>query len=253
MTLLGMNVNSYGADLVVGEGNIQVMRDLPGKNYFSHKTYKTNETHKTYTLPEGKNVEPIYAKHLGRLRIPTLFPYLLEAITAIPGLKNVDFMTSNPWDFSDELIEVIARNTNVSRYIHLPVQAGSNEVLRRMNRWYTKEQYLELLQKIRAKVPGVQFGTDIIVGFCGETKEEFEDTIDLARKANFGKAYIAMYSDRPMTAAHKVYHNEVPHAEKKRRWELLDTIINKANLEKGTYPIDQYAQTSHHLRANSNG
>ncbi len=240
VTLLGMNVNSYGADLVVGEDNIQVMRDLPGKTYFENKTHTSHKTNKTYTLPDGKKVEPIYAKHLGRLRIPTLFPYLLQTIAHIDGLRSIDFMTSNPWDFSDELIDVIAKNKNISRYIHLPVQAGSNEVLRRMNRWYTKEQYLDLLKKIRAKVSGVQFGTDIIVGFCGETDEEFNETIDLAKKAQFGKAYIAMYSDRPLTSAHKVYHDEVPHAQKKKRWEILDEIINKTNLKKGTYPMDQY-------------
>jgi tRNA-2-methylthio-N6-dimethylallyladenosine synthase len=173
------------------------------------------------------NLKPIYVKHLGRYRIPTLFPYLLEDICKIEGIERVDFMSSNPWDFSDELIEVIASNKKITRQIHLPVQSGSNTVLKRMNRWYTREDYIGLIRQIRGKVPKVEFSTDIIVGFCGETEEEFLETVDLAEKAGFYKAYIAMYSDRPMTAAHKAFADDVPHKEKKRRWFILENLINK--------------------------
>ena len=199
VTLIGQNVNSYGADI-------------------------KNSTKK-----------PVYVKHLGRLRIPTLFPALLEEISKIKGLKNIDFISSNPWDFSDELINVIVRNKNISRHIHLPLQSGDNTVLKRMNRWYTREEYLALVKKMREKIPGVTISTDIIVGFCGETKTQFNNTVDLAKKVGFSKAYVAMYSDRPMTAAHKTYKDDVLHAEKKRRWKILEEMINKTNLRNGTY------------------
>lgn len=200
ITLVGQNVNSYGAD-------------LKGK--------------------KGRKVT--YVKHLGRLRIPTLFPYLLEEICKIDGIKLVDFISSNPWDFSDDLIEVIAHNKKISRRIHLPVQSGDNDILRRMNRWYTREQYLHLIDKFKLKIENLTVSTDIIVGFPGETKEQFQNTVLLAKEVGFSKAYVAMYSDRPMTAAHKVYNDDVSHAEKKRRWKILEELINKTNLKAGTY------------------
>jgi len=199
VTLIGQNVNSYGSDL-------------------KHDTRK-----------------PVYVKHLGRLRIPTLFPVLLEEVSKIPGLKVIDFISSNPWDFSEELIDVIAQNGNISRHIHLPIQSGDNVMLKRMNRWYTREEYLALIGKLRKNIPGVTISTDIIVGFCGETKTQFNNTVSLAKKVGFSKAYVAMYSDRPMTAAHKAYKDDVPYAEKKRRWKILEEMINKTNLKNGTY------------------
>lgn len=232
ITLLGMNVNSYGADLVVGAENIQVLRDID-KTYFHKRGVKrVNNTVKGYQLPDGRMIQPVLVKHLNRLRIPTLFPYLLEDVCRIDGIESVNFMSSNPWDFSDELIDVIARNPKISRSLHFAVQSGSNSLLQRMNRWYTKEEYLHLLEKIREKIPSAEFSTDIIVGFCGETEEEFLDTVDLSKKARFTKAYIAMYSDRPMTAAHKAFQDTVPHVEKKRRWQILEDLINKPNLHK---------------------
>src|SRR3989337_854524 len=160
VTLLGQNVNSYGADLV--------------------KNAKAG-----YKLPSGRIVKPVMVKHLGRYRIPTLFPYLLEEVCKIKGIKIVKFISSNPWDFSDELIEVISKNPKIDRNIHLPVQAGDDDVLKRMNRWYTKDQYTILTEKIRKKVKGAQISTDIIVGFPGETKKQFENTVDLVKKVNF--------------------------------------------------------------------
>ena len=199
VTLIGQNVNSYGSDL------------------------------------KNNTIKPTYVKHLGRLRIPTLFPALLEEVCKIKGLRNIDFISSNPWDFSDELIDVIARNKNISRHIHLPVQSGDNTVLKRMNRWYTREGYIALVGKLRKEISGVTISTDIIVGFCGETKKQFENTVRLAKEVGFTKAYISIYSDRPMTAAHKVYKDDVPHEVKKKRWQILEELINKTNLRAGTY------------------
>jgi len=200
ITLVGQNVNSYGSD-----------------------------------LKKEKKRKITYVKHLGRLRISTLFPDLLNEICKIDGLKLIDFISSNPWDFSDELIEVIAKNPKMSRHIHLPVQSGDNEVLHRMNRWYTREEYLLLVRKIRDRIPAATISTDIIVGFCGETVEQFANTVDLASRVGFTKAYVAMYSDRPGTSAHKVYKDDVPYKEKKRRWKILEELINKTNLARGTY------------------
>ncbi len=198
VTLIGQNVNSYGSDL------------------------KTN-------------LKPTYVKHLGRLRIPTLFPQLLEEICKIEGIKTIDFISSNPWDFSDDLIRVIAKNEKISRRIHLPVQSGDTEMLKKMNRWYTRDEYIHLVKKLRENIPNVTVSTDIIVGFCGETEEQFQNTVDLCKQVRFTKAYVAMYSDRPGTSAHNVYKDDVPHEEKKRRWQILEELINLTNLRAGTY------------------
>ncbi|MEK9151168.1 MAG: MiaB/RimO family radical SAM methylthiotransferase [Patescibacteria group bacterium] len=203
--LLGQNVNSYGADFLVDK----------------------IKTHERYVLPDGTAVEPVMVKHLNRHRIPTLFPHLLERVARIPGLQKISFMSSNPWDFSDELIDVIARNGNIDRTLHLPVQAGSDEVLKRMNRWYTRDEYLALIDKIRSKIPNVQFTTDIIVGFPGETLEQFGETLDLAKRVDFAKAFIAWYSPRPGTAATKGMEDDVPIEEKQRRFHALDAVTFK--------------------------
>jgi tRNA-2-methylthio-N6-dimethylallyladenosine synthase len=208
VTLLGQNVNSYGSDLVVN----------------SKKTAKDG-----YELPDGRVVWPVFVKHLGRNRIPTLFPFLLQDIADIPGIENITFISSNPWDFSDELIDVIAKNKNIDRFLHLPVQAGSNSILKAMNRWYTREEYLDLVTRIRQKVPGVLFATDIIVGFPGETEKDFEDTVDLVRKAGFVKGFIACYSPRPGTAGTKSLKDDLPWEEKKRRFHVLNDLINVPN------------------------
>ncbi len=199
--LLGQNVNSYGADLI--------------KN-------------SKFQNPKSK---PVYVKHLGRYRIPTLFPHLLEQIAQM-GFKKIDFISSNPWDFSEELIDVIARNKNITRLIHLPVQSGDDTVLKRMNRWYGASDYIALISKIKNKISNIKFTTDIIVGFCGETDREFQNTVALCKKVGFEKAYVSMYSERPMTATTKVFYDDIPHSIKKKRWQILEDLINKPHLKK---------------------
>ncbi|MFZ1654253.1 MAG: MiaB/RimO family radical SAM methylthiotransferase [Candidatus Moraniibacteriota bacterium] len=200
--LLGQNVNSYGADFLAE--NIKAGSE--------------------YALPGGKTVKPVMVKHLGRHRIPTLFPHLLEAVAEIPGVEKVMFLSANPWDFSDELIDTIARHPNIDRLLHLPIQAGSDKIIKAMNRWYTRDEYLALVDRIRAKVPDVQFTTDIIVGFPGETREDFEQTLDIARQVKYAKAYIAWYSPRHGTAALKL-GDDVDIHEKKRRYTELDHLV----------------------------
>ncbi len=234
VTLLGQNVNSYGADLLVGENNIQVMRDLD-KQYFqsSGRTAAVEErSGKTAEVKfNGKIIKPTFIKHLGRYRIPTLFPHLLEALAKM-GFEKVDFVSSYPWDFSEDLIEVIASNKNITRTIHLPIQSGDSTMLKRMNRWYTAEDYLNLVRKLKLKIPNLKLTTDIIVGFCGETDEEFKNTVKLVKKVGFSWAFVARYSVRPMTAATKVMADDVPASVKKKRWLILDKLINRPHLAK---------------------
>lgn len=205
IVLLGQNVNSYGADLI-----------SKGKKEFNIK---------------GKKIKPVYVKHLGKHRIPTLFPYLLEEIAKM-GFKEVDFISSNPWDFSDELIETIKNNKNITRTLHLPVQSGDSNVLKRMNRWYTAKEYCDLINKIKKEIPRIKFTTDIIVGFCGETEKEFKNTVKLAKKIGFEKAYVARYTSRPFTYATKNFKNDVPLEIKKKRWLILEKLINRPKLKK---------------------
>ncbi|MBU0708987.1 MiaB/RimO family radical SAM methylthiotransferase [Patescibacteria group bacterium] len=171
----------------------------------------------------GKDI--VQNSKLKNSRPENSFHRLLETVAKL-GFNKVNFISSNPWDFSNELIKVIAENSNISREIHLPVQSGSNEILEKMNRRYTREQYLNLVAEISRKVKGVQFTTDIIVGFPGETDEQFLNTIDLAEKVGFKKAYLAKYSPRPNTVSAKMYPDNVQHKEKKRRWEILEKLIN---------------------------
>ncbi|OGK17213.1 hypothetical protein A2774_02320 [Candidatus Roizmanbacteria bacterium RIFCSPHIGHO2_01_FULL_39_12c] len=219
ITLLGQNVNSYGADLLLPSSVIpNKVRDLATEGS-AKITYFQNAKLST-------NFKPVYVKHLGRYRIPTLFPYLLEEVAEM-GFKKVDFISSNPWDFSDQLIDVIARNKNITRTIHLPVQSGDDKVLRRMNRWYTRNEYLKLVANLKLKIKNLELTTDIIVGFCGESDEEFNNTVKLVNEVGFNKAYISMYSSRPMTAATKVLKDDIPHEVKKHRWQILENSINK--------------------------
>ena len=134
-------------------------------------------------------------------------------------------MTSNPWDFSDALIDCIAKNSQIDRYVHLPVQSGSNKILKLMNRGYTWQDYLKLVKKLKNKVSGLTLGTDIIVGFPGETEADFQATVDLAKKVNWQIAFVNQYSPRPGTVAAKLPDN-VSAAEKKRRWLILEKLIN---------------------------
>ena len=159
------------------------------------------------------------------------FVKLLRAVTAFDEIVKVRFMSSNPWDFHEELIAEVGKNKKIDRYVHLPVQSGSDAVLYRMNRGYTRQQYLDIVTKLRTADPEIVIGTDIIVGFPGETDEEFADTVDLAKQVDWKVGFVAMYSPRPGTASWKLYADDIPHKVKKKRWEILDQIINKDNLQ----------------------
>ncbi len=179
-----------------------------------------NRGYKEITLL-GQNVNS-YGKDLKPRK---KFSQLLERLHQIKGIKKISFVTSNPWDLTDDIIDAMNLPKMV-RYLHLPVQSGDNKILKKMNRPYTSLQYIKLVEKIRKKILDIQISTDIIVGFPGETKKAFQNTVALCKKVNFDKAYIAKYSPRPGTAAFKLKDNVSPE-EKKRRWRILEDLINK--------------------------
>ena len=154
---------------------------------------------------------------------------LLEEI-AKTNIPRVRFMTSHPWDFTDEMIEVIAKYENIMPSIHLPVQSGNTEVLKKMGRRYTKEEYLTLFNKLKQKIKNVSISTDIIVGFPNETKEEFEDTLDLVNKCKYDLAYTFIFSPRVGTPAEKMEDN-ISKEEKEQRLYKLNELVNKYALE----------------------
>jgi tRNA-2-methylthio-N6-dimethylallyladenosine synthase len=159
------------------------------------------------------------------------FAALLWEVNGIPGIRRVHFTAPHPLHMTDEVIDALTLPNHVN-YLHLPIQAGDDEVLRKMNRRYTAAQYLELVEKIREKKPEIAIGTDIIVGFCGETAEAFEKTVELYEKARFDVSYTAQYSPRSGTTAHRFFQDDVPREEKKRRWNVLQELMEEIVLEK---------------------
>ena len=154
------------------------------------------------------------------------FPQLLEEVCKIDPIKRVRFMTSHPKDFSDDLIRVIRDNPQIARHIHLPLQSGSSRILKEMNRHYTKEQYLELAQKIRNEIDGVAITTDIIVGFPGETEEDFLETLDVVQKARFDSAFTFIYSKRTGTKAAEM-PDQIPKEIVNNRFNRLLSLVTE--------------------------
>lgn len=208
ITLLGQNVNSWGLEKL----GVSLRKMFMDKDRFDISVIPSNQSQ--YFQPE--NIPP--------------FVDLLQKISKVSGIEKISFFTSNPWDFWDELIEEIKNNPKIDRFIHLPVQSGSNRVLKLMNRGYTRESYFSLINKIKKSVPEAVFGTDIIVGFPGETDEDFQDTVDLCKEVGFKVGFVARYSPRPGTASTKLFADDISDRVKKQRWEILDQIINKDNL-----------------------
>lgn len=164
----------------------------------------------------GQNVNS-YGKNLEE---PMTFAQLLQEIEKIEGLERIRFMTSHPKDLSDELIEVMRTSKKICKHLHLPVQSGSTDILKKMNRHYTKEQYLELVRKIKAAVPDISLTTDIIVGFPGETEEDFLETMDVVKQVRYDSAFTFIYSKRTGTPA-SVMDNQIPEDVVKDRFDRL--------------------------------
>lgn len=198
ITLLGQNVNSYGNDFPPKADSLWAEKNI-------------SSSHNVTTLNEN-------------------FPNLLRKIAEISGSFWIWFITSHPKDMSDELIKVVASKDRICNFIHLPIQTGSNKTLKAMNRNYTREKYLKLVQKIRKNIKNVSLSTDIIVGFPGETRQDFQDTINIFKKAKFDMAYISRYSPRPKTVAFKLKDN-ISNSEKKRRDKILTKLLEKNALQ----------------------
>ncbi|MBQ3517266.1 MAG: tRNA (N6-isopentenyl adenosine(37)-C2)-methylthiotransferase MiaB, partial [Lachnospiraceae bacterium] len=178
----------------------------------------------------GQNVNS-YGKNLDT---PVSFATLLSEVEKIDGIERIRFMTSHPKDLSDELIEVMKHSKKICKHLHLPLQSGSTRILEKMNRRYTKESYLALVDKLRAEIPDLALTTDIIVGFPGETAEDVDDTIDVIRKAGYNNAFTFIYSKRTGTPA-AAMENQVPADEVQKQFNrVLSAVQETANEQAGT-------------------
>jgi tRNA-2-methylthio-N6-dimethylallyladenosine synthase len=193
ITLLGQTVNSYKA---------------PDPEVFSTE----NPYVRNYAL-----IPPLNLNH---------FAELLWEIHQIPGLERLHWTAPHPNSMTDEVIDALNLPKQVN-YLHLPVQAGSSEVLFRMNRKYTREQFFDVIRKIKTKRPGIALGTDIIVGFPGETPEQFDETVSLYTECDFDISYTAQYSPRSGTLGVKLFQDDVSKEEKKRRWAVLQSVMEE--------------------------
>ncbi|MFZ5391872.1 MAG: tRNA (N6-isopentenyl adenosine(37)-C2)-methylthiotransferase MiaB [Patescibacteria group bacterium] len=196
----------------------------------------------------GQNVN----SYMGSLKVESLklkvgennkFVELLRKISDIKKLKRIFFISSHPKDMSDELIDLVASRDNLCKYIHLPLQSGDDEILKRMNRHYTQEDYLQLAKNIKDRIPGVVISTDVIVGFPGETDEQFANSCKVFKEVGFDMAYISEYSPRPKTAAAKL-DNDVSNKVKSQRKKILNddylaksSLDNKKRLLNKTIPV----------------
>ncbi len=174
----------------------------------------------------GQNVNS-YGKNLEE---PMSFAELLQEVEKIDGLDRIRFMTSHPKDLSEDLIQVMKHSKKICRHLHLPLQSGSTEILRRMNRRYTKEQYLALAEHLRAEIPDLALTTDIIVGFPGETEEDFQETLDVVRRVRYDSAFTFIYSKRTGTPA-AAMENQVPEDVVKDRFNRLLALVQEISRE----------------------
>lgn len=173
----------------------------------------------------GQNVND-YGVDMGTVT----FAELLRQVNAVAGIDRIRFTTSNPWNFTDELIETIAKCEHVVEHIHLPVQSGNNDILRRMNRSHTREYYLQLVDKIRCAIPNVSLTTDIIVGFPGETEDQFQETLDLVKTVGYDNAFTFIYSPRENTPAAE-FPDDVSQDMKKQRLQRLNDLQYGVSLQ----------------------
>lgn len=166
------------------------------------------------------------------------FHDLLDSIARIPGLKRIRFTSPHPQDITSDLLDTMSSHQNICNYIHVPLQAGNNRILKRMNRSYTREHFLKIIQNIRQSLPAAGISTDIIVGFPGETEEEFQDTLDMMNKVEFDSAFMFKYSSRPGTKASE-YEDHVPEDKKQYRLERVIELQKRHTLKRNQALIDK--------------
>jgi tRNA-2-methylthio-N6-dimethylallyladenosine synthase len=194
LTLLGQNVNSYGLSDFTPR-DLRKNRDKSGRAWTSEH--------------------------------PSPFVELLRDLEKLPGLKSLAFLSPNPQDISDDLIEWMGQSTVFSRTLNLPLQSGSDTVLKRMNRRYSIAEYQELVRRLRLAVPDLLLSSDIIVGFPGETDEDFAATMRVARESDYVKVFTGIYSPRPGTVSAQLYEDDVPATTKHARWAEIEDAFNK--------------------------
>lgn len=179
----------------------------------------------------GQNVDSYLWKNPDNPEEKVDFADLLSMVAEISPVLRVRYSTSHPKDISDKVIDTMAKYPNICHHIHLPVQSGSNVMLEKMRRRYTREWYLERVAKIREVMPDCAITTDIIAGFCGETEADHQDTLDVMRKVGYEYAYMFQYSERPGTLAAKKYPDDIPLKEKTRRLNEIIALQNELSLE----------------------
>jgi len=192
------------------------------------------QTVNSYVIPDTENVstDNPYKDN---------FAQLLWEVNQIPQIKRLHFTAPHPIHMTNEVIDAMTLPAHLN-FIHLPVQAGDNEVLKKMNRRYTVEQFVEVVNRLRSKIPNIAIGTDIIVGFCGESVDQFEKTLELYKQVDFDIAYTAQYSARSGTAAWRAFKDDVPREEKKRRWEELQILMEETVLRRNQAFKDQIVE-----------
>ncbi|MFH1207912.1 MAG: MiaB/RimO family radical SAM methylthiotransferase [Patescibacteria group bacterium] len=218
ITLLGQNVNAY---INPEKYHTAAIRKIRSRDFWAFH-------------PD----EPIQWR-TATTKVPKDFTELLKKIDEIPGDFWIRFLTSNPQDVSPELISTLPKLKKMTPYFHLPIQAGDDEILHRMNRRHTRAYYLDLIKKIRHAWPAAAITTDIIVGFPGETRKQFLQTASLMRVAQYDMAYLAEYSPRPGTASARFFRDDVPKKEKTRRKEYLNAILTKTALRNNKKYVGQ--------------
>jgi tRNA-2-methylthio-N6-dimethylallyladenosine synthase len=224
VTLLGQNVDSYrfqvpGSKFNVPSSTFQVPSSglmVPGSGF-----RVDGSGHDANSELGTRNSEPSN----------TDFADLLALVAEVSPTLRVRYSTSHPKDMTDKVLAVMARYPNICNYIHLPVQSGSSEVLKRMNRGYTREWYLERIAAIRRHMPDCAISTDIITGFCGETEEDHQHTLRLLEEVRFDMAYMFKYSERPKTLAARKYPDDVPEDVKARRLQEVIAVVNRTARE----------------------
>ena len=208
VTLLGQNVNSYS-------WNGAAQDDVPRSAVIIQGAGKPDVRQDLVINPDRGKQESIS------------FASLLEMVTSVDPRLRVRYSTSHPRDMSDDVLNVMAKHANICKHIHLPVQSGSSSVLKRMNRKYTREWYLDRIAAINSILPGCTLSTDIIAGFCGETEEEHQETLSLMREVGFDFAYMFKYSERPGTSASRHLKDDVPEEVKPRRLNEIIALQNE--------------------------
>ena len=225
ITLLGQNVNSYRDVANISAPEVSPPSSPLSSSPSSNASSTTPTRSNTTSTVLSRGFTTIYKPKIGGRR----FAELLERAAIAAPHARIRFTSPHPKDFSDDVLHVMAEYPNICKSIHLPAQSGSTAVLQRMRRGYTREAYLELVARIRSLLPNVTISSDFIVGFCGETQQDHEDTLSLMKIVEFDWAYMFAYSLRDKTHAYHHYKDDVPPEEKTRRLtELVDLFYRLA-------------------------